>query len=255
MLRYRWTVPTVTGALAYVRQSNFGSWPGQSALGDPQSLTQTLTLPLNVLAGSALVLFATDSNGGNPGPSISLSDTLSNSYSQKQKIDDTLSSGWQSTYAYVVQNTSAGALTLTATYGNVEWQGLMLLEIANVPASCYLGVNGNLQTGYTATTTDGITSNTIAGGGVRAILLGFGMALGDQGVPNGGSGLGRPNAGTGFSTVSEIWNWHGEENTSNAPAAIVTYKNYSSMGTVAATFTGTGGTDDYSSIAIALQSN
>jgi hypothetical protein len=248
-------MPSFVSNAAYIRQFAAGSWQGLNAYGDPQSLVETVTLSLDVLAGSALVLFATDSNGGSTGPAISVSDTRGNTYSLKKQIDDLLSTGWQSTYTFLAQNTPAGPLTLTATYGNLLWQGLALFEITGVPASCFIDINGNLQTGYTATTTDGITSNTVVGAGAKALLIAHGMALGDQSVANGGSGLGRPDAGTGFTNYAEIWNWQGQENTSLSPSAMVAYRNYASMGTVAATFTGTGGNDDYATTAIALLSN
>jgi hypothetical protein len=241
-----------------MRQSVMGSWPGQNALGDPQSLTQSLTLPSAVLAGSTLVLVQTLSNGGSTVAAPTNSDTVNGSWGsgpRLQQIDDT--GGQQSLFLAVLQNSGSGSLTLNITYANLEWQGAYLQEWTNVPAASVIASNKRTQDNISATTTDLITSNTVAGASNKAVLIGFSSVMQDNSVANGGSGQGRPLVGTGFTGCDDpgVWNWNGEENTSTNPVMRVETQAFSSMGTVAATFTGTGGTDSYATIAVALKSN
>jgi hypothetical protein len=243
---------------AFVRQSIFNNWPGQSANGDPQNTNQSLTLPSNVLATSALVVFGTLSNGGSVVAAPTLNDTLNGAgYTKLEQTDDTNSVGWQSTFLFYLPNSLAGAYRLDVVFANVEWQGIAVLEVTNVPAAPLIDHKSAKTLGYTATTTDDLSSGVLAGAGNKAILIGLGQTLGDASVLNGGSGLGRPNKGTNFTTLLEVWNDNGEENTSFAPTGLIETQFFASMGNVAATFTGTGGTapDDLAMHAVALLSN
>lgn len=239
-----------------LRQSVFNNWPGQSALGDPQSLTQSLTLPSAVLPGSTMVLVGTLSNGGAVVASPTYSESGDGTWgsgTKLQQIDDT--GQLQSMFLHCLQNTAGGWNVLNITFANFEWQGAYLQEWVNVPAASVIASTKNLQSGITATTTDLITSTGVAGAGAVAILLGFSAVTGDNNIANGGSGQGRPLVGTGFSGIDDpgVWNDHGEENTSTSPVMRVESQFFSSgMGTVAATFTGTGGTDSYASFGLAL---
>lgn len=245
------TAPPTT---AFVRQYVFNNWRGQNALGDPQSLTQAVALPSSVLAGSTIAVFSTLSNGGATGTPPGLTDTPNGAaYTLLEQVDDIAQ--LQSLFLQMKQNSAAGAYALNLVFANVEWQGVAVLEIANVPAASLIAHASNLQTGVTSTATDLITSTAVAGAGNKALLIGHGQSTADSSVANGGSGLGRPNHGTGFSTVIEIWNLLGGENTSNAPSALIEAQSFASMGNVAATFTGTGGTDNLGTIAFAVKSN
>lgn len=239
---------------AFVRQTVFNNWRGQNVLGDPQSLTQAVTLPSNVLLGSTIAVFLTLSNGGATGTQPSLSDTINGAaYATLEQVDDLPQ--LQSLFLQMKQNSAAGAYTLNLTFANVEWQGVAVLEIANVPAASLIAHKSNLQSGVTSTAADFITSTAVAGAGNKALLIGHGQSTADSSVANGGSGLGRPNHGTNFSTIIEIWNLLGGENTSNAPSALIESQSFASMGNVAATWTGTGGTDNLGTIAFAVKSN
>jgi hypothetical protein len=221
-----------------------------------QSQSRTVALPQAVLAGSTLLVFATESNGGNAGAAIGITDTLGHSYTKLQQEDDTQSPNWQSVYLYAAYNSSSGSsVSITANFGVLIWQGLVVMEVANVPAAPLIGSVKNLQKNISSTAANLITSTPIAGGTNKAILIGLSMVTGDQNTANGGSGLGRPNVGTGFTKYLEAWNWMGAENTSNAPSAMIAYRNSSSLGSAAVTMTPTGGTDDYVSLAVALKSN
>jgi hypothetical protein len=220
-----------------------------------QSQSRTVALPQPVLAGSTLLVFATESNGGSTGAHIGVTDTLGSTYTLVQQEDDTQTPEWQSVYMYAAYNASSGSVSVTADFGVLIWQGLVVMEVANVSPTPLIGSVKNLQKNISSTTTDLITSTAIAGGINNAILIGLSMVTDDQNAANGGSGKGRPNAGTGFTDYLETWNWQGAENTSNSPSAMVVYRNSSSLGDAAVTMTPTGGTDDYVTLAIALQSN
>lgn len=251
--------PAVVGGQAFVRQSIGNNWPGQSALGNPQSTTQSVTLPLPVLTGSTMVLTGTLSNGGSVVASPTYSDAANGTWSsgtKLQQLDDT--ANLQSMFFHCLQNSQGGWTTLNILFANVEWQGVYLQELVNVPTASLIASAKNLQSGISAITADLITSTAVAGAGNKALLLGFSAVTGDNSVANGGSGLGHPLAGTGFTSLDEVWNDNGEENTSFAPLMRVESQFFASMGNVAATFTvaGTGtGTDSYANFAAAFKSN
>jgi hypothetical protein len=248
------------GGDVFMRQSVFNNWPGQSANTppDPQSTTQSLVFPSAVLPGSAIVLVGTLSNGGSVVASPTYQDAANGTWgsgTKLQQIDDT--GQLQSMFLHCMQNSLGGWQTLDIVFANVEWQGAYLQEWINVPAASVIASTKNLQSGITATTTDLITSTGVAGAGNKAILLGFSAVTGDNNIANGGSGQGRPLVGSGFSGIDDpgVWNDNGEENTSTSPVMRAESQSFSSMGTVAATFTGTGGTDSYATFGLALKSN
>jgi hypothetical protein len=245
------------GTNASVRQSSFNDWPGQP--GDPQSLTESIDFSAslgNILAGSALIVVGTLSNGGAHVAAPSISDTTNGSYgSPLQQIDDT--GEQQSMFMWLFQNSAAGsAPTLNATFANLEWQGLYWVEVINVPATCLIGSNALNVTNFTSTATDFLTCGTaITGSGQKALVFGFSESTGDADVANGGSGLGHPFAGTGYTTLDQPWNWGGRENTSTAPVMRSEIQFFSSLSSVSPTFTGTGGTDSVADMGLALASN
>lgn len=248
--------PTLAATPAFIRQSVSNNWPGQP--GDPQSLTQSVALPSAVLAGSTIVVFGTQENLGTLIAAPTLSDTLNGAaYTLREKTDDIDSpDGLLSGYTWYLPNTAAGSYTLNLTYAHLEWQGVVVLEVSGVPAASLIGSNSAQSNGFTSTTADALSSGTIVGGGQKAILIGMGQSIADFGVANAGSGLGRPEHGTNFTTVAEVWNLGGREGTSLAPSTMIESQNFASMGTVAATFTGTGGrADDLNIHGIALKSN
>jgi hypothetical protein len=249
------TPATGTGS-ATLLQSAFADAPGQNALGDPQSLTQSITLPNPVTSGSYLVLVETVSNGGSTVTPPSNSDTVNGSWAsgtKLQQIDDI--GGQQSLLLFVKQNTGTGTLTLNITFPNLEWQGWYLQEWGNVTG--VIGSSKNTQDNDSSTTTDQVTSGTaIVGGGAKSVLIGFSSVMQDNSIANGGSGAGRPSVGTGFTEIDNpgVWNWNGEENTSLNPVMRVQMKSFSSAGSVQATFTPTGGAESYATFGLLLQS-
>lgn len=246
---------------AAIRQVIFDNFPGQP--GDNQNLDRSVTLSLNVLAGSTLIVFGTQENLGTAIAVPTLSDTLNGAgYTLKEKTDDVDSpDGLLSGYTWYLPDSVGGAYTLNVHFQNLEWQGICAIEVTGVPAASYIGSSSAQSNGFTSTTTDALSTGTIVGGSQKAILIAMGQSIADFGTAQGGSGLGRPNAGTGFSHIvsagdNGIWPLNGREGTSLASSTMIESQNFTSMGTVAATFTGTGGrADDLNLHAIALKSN
>lgn len=247
--------PPPPGA-AFVRQLASVNFPGQP--GDSQSQNRSVSLTdFNVLAGSAIVVFGTMENEGTAIQVPDLTDTLNGVYAApKEKTNDVASPlGLLSAYTWLFPNSAAGALRLDAFFLNLEWQGLCILEVAGVKAAPYIASSSAIVHSFNSAAADGLSAGTMVGGGKKAIVLAMGQSISDFGTALGGSGLGRPNQGTGFSIVTEVWNLNHRENTSDAPSAMIQTRSFSSMGTVDTTFTGTGGAnDDFNLHTIALES-
>lgn len=250
-------------ANAFIRQFNSNNFPGQP--GDDQNENRSLSLTdFDVLPGSAILVFGTQENEGVAVPYPDLSDTINSSggtYVQLKKLDDIDSpDGLLTLFIWLLSNSAAGPFQLNAVFNNLEWQGLFAAEVANVKASPLIDVNGQSFNGFTSTATDGLSSGNLVGGGKRGIIISIGQSIADFGVANGGSGLGRPNAGTGYTPVVSaadqgIWPLGGREGTSNASSAMVAFRSFpTGMPTTAATFTGNGGrADDVNIGAVALE--
>jgi hypothetical protein len=229
------------------------NWPGQP--GDPQSLNRSVSLPNPTLAGSLILNIGTLSNGGGvPNPPI-YSDDVNGAWGttrKLQQIDD--SSGQQSMFMHAFPSSAAGMQVMSVTWDNLEWQGLLTIEVVNV-SGAIIGSNKNTQDGHSGTVTDSFVTGTVACGGVKALLLAFSEVMLDNSVANGGSGLGRPNAGSSpWSSFGETWNLQGRENTSNANILMCESQFFASAGTVQGTFTPTG-PDNYCSMVVAIPSN
>jgi hypothetical protein len=204
------------------------------------SLTLSLTNP--VLAGSTILVFATQANGAKSGVLISsVTDTAGNVYSKLQQVEDTSNAAWQNLYLYAAYNVPAGTPQVTVTYPQVEWQGVLLVEVTGVTSLPMQSNSGNVQLGV-GTGTDAITSGTMATTGAPGTLIGVSMATLDT--------KGAPNAGTGFTSSTTVWNWNGEENSATVPSTRLEYQHYASPGDVAATFTALGSGDNWDTIGI-----
>jgi hypothetical protein len=236
-----------------IRQQNTNQWPGQSANGDPQSLTETLAMTSNVVAQNSLFVLLANYNLGGVGGACSITDSQSNTYTKIGQTDNDDPSANMSLYAFICPRLSAsGALTLTGHWNQPEWQALLALEMTGLAASPVLAYNGRVQTAG-STTADSLTTNSVAGGSNLGIILAFSLNGTDQNLANSG-GVGSPNTGTGWTAInSGVINWNGEENSFVGPACAAQYKTYASaMGTVTPTFTPKKAGESYVSIAVAL---
>lgn len=186
------------------------------------------TLPQSTLVGSTILLFVTDYlHNGPPGDPITVSDNAGSGYAQLgSPIVDT--GAWSVTYAYARYNTPAiGSLQAHAHFINLEWQGIVVAEVAGVSAAPFSSVATNQQTLPNPGTPDCQTSGTLTAT-ASSVLVGFGISAYAQNGP--------PSASTGFTSVGTAWNWGAAEGTANAPSVRLEYKRVAA-GTCAATFT------------------
>ncbi len=121
---------TGSGNGAYIRQFNSVTSPGQP--GNPQELSLGVALSQPALAGSAILVFTTESNGGNPGLPITVSDAAGNPYSLVDQVDDKSNAAWQSLFSFGAYNISAGTVSVTVKFKELEWQGVLVVEVAGV---------------------------------------------------------------------------------------------------------------------------
>jgi hypothetical protein len=209
--------------------------------GQPQGLSLSVTLPQPVQAGSTILVFATESNGGNKGLPISVSDAAGNPYTQLDQIDDTSNAAWQSLFSFVAYNVPAGSSKVTVNWKELEWQGVVVVEVSGVTSLPMLQHVGNVQRGV-GTGANAITSGTITTNGAPGTVIGLSTATLDT--------KGAPNAGAGFTSSATAWNWNGVENTATVPSARLEYQHYASPTDVAATFTALGSGDNFDTLAI-----
>jgi hypothetical protein len=206
-------------------------------------LSLTATLPNPVHAGSTILVFSTESNGGNKGMPITVTDSAGNPFTQLDQVDDTSNAAWQSMFLSAAYNVPAGTESVTVTYKEFEWQGVLVVEVAGVTSLPMLQSIGNVQIGA-GTGTDAITSGIMSTNGAAGIVIGASMATLDT--------KGAPNPGTGFTGSVSVWNWNGEENSAKAPSTLLEFEHFANPRDVAATFTAKGSGDDWDTIAIYL---
>jgi hypothetical protein len=253
ILRYRWTAISAAQGLPAIVQEATNQWPGQNALGDPQSLTETLSLPGSITAGNFIVVLAANYNLGGTGGTVSMADNLGNTYTKRIQVDDDDPSANMSLYVFTCPITSGGSHTLTGTWNQPEWQALHIVELSGIASSSqYITSASNVQTAG-GTTTDSLNSGALACGSVAGMVLAWCLNGTDQNLANGG-GVGSPSVGTGLTGInSGIINWNGEENSFVGPACQPQYKTSSSLGTVTPTWTPKKAGESYVSVGIALK--
>jgi hypothetical protein len=144
-------------------------------------------------------------------------------------------------FSFAAYNVPAGTEQVTVKYLELEWQGVLVVEVAGVTSLPMLQHIGNVQRG-TATTLNAITSGLMTAGAAPGTVIGLSMATLDA--------KGAPAAGTGFTAAASVWNWNGEENTAKAPSTLLEYQHFASPGDVAATFTASVSGDDWDTIGV-----
>jgi hypothetical protein len=255
MLRYRWTAPPVSPPPAMVQQAS-NQWPGQSALGDPQSLTETLTMPGSVTAGNSIVVFALTYNLGQAGHTITITDSQGNTWSAASKqVDDLVENLSWCVFCLPRLASSGSGYTITGHFDLLEWQGLWMTEWSNLAASPVIDANGRIQTasGSGGALTDQL-STSLSGSTNTGVVIAVSHNTTDANTANGG-GVGSPNTGTGWTSANAgIIDWNGEENTFVGPGGACEYTVYTAaMGTVTPTFSPKKGAENYCTIGIALK--
>jgi hypothetical protein len=240
---------------AIIQQAN-DRWPGQSANGDSQSLTRTLTLPSSVTAGNSIVVFGITYNLGQTTHTIVMTDNQGNTWpAAAKKVDDTTENLTWCVFCLPRLGSSGSGYTVTATFSLLEYQGLLVMEVSNLDASPVLDANGQVQvsSGTGGTLTDQV-STSLAGGANKGVVYST-CCNNSDGGPINGTDVGAPNIGTGWSAInSGIVDWNGEENTHVGPSTACEVKIFSSsMGTVTPTFSPKLAGERYLTMGIALK--
>lgn len=122
-----------------------------------------------------------------------------------------------------------------------DYEALLCFEVANVTATPLAGHTG--QALSLVTGTDAATSGTAACGAVPILMIGIAVNGNDAHSPW------VPSVGTGFANYTTAWLF----NLAQASLAYE-YQTFANPGTKAATFTPSGGTDDFTVMMIALTS-
>ncbi len=198
-----------------------------------------------VLAGSSILVFVTEANAGNTGLPITITDTSGNVYTKLDQVDDKTNAAWQSLFSFVAYDVHPGTTTLTIKFQQVEWQGVLAVEVGGVTSLPTIEHKGNVQYG-TGTGINAVTSGLLTAGTSPGVLIGLSTPTLDT--------KGAPNAGTGFTSVVTVWNWLGEEGSATVPSSRLEYQHYTDpsndAATFAATFTALGSGDDWDTLAV-----
>jgi hypothetical protein len=143
---------------------------------------------------------------------ISVSDTQGNVYILLDQVNDG-APGTQSVahfYAANIAGDSATPDTITVTWGNDNYKGLLIAEISGTIAAPLAGHAHNDQVGL------GAGSNNVTAGPIDlssaqtpALLIALSMNTFGGNSDTGGTGFGGPTAGSGMTQVQMSWNWGG----------------------------------------------
>jgi hypothetical protein len=141
---------------------------------------------------------------------ISVSDTQGNVYTLLDQVNDG-APGTQSVahfYAANIVGYSTTPDTITVTWGNDDYKGLLIAEISGTTAAPLAGHARNDQVGL------GAGSNNVTAGPIDlssaqtpALLVALSMNTFGGTSDTGGTGFGGPTAGNGMTQVEMSWNW------------------------------------------------
>jgi hypothetical protein len=160
-------------------------------------------------AGDTIWVAATVSDFGGV-HTISVSDTQRNVYTLIDQVNDG-APGTQSVahfYAANIIGDSTTPDTITVTWGNDNYKGVLIAEISGTTAAPLAGHAHNDQVGL------GVGSNNVTAGPIDlpsaqtpALLVALSMNTFGGTSDTGGTGFGGPAAGSGMTQVLMSWNW------------------------------------------------
>jgi hypothetical protein len=181
-------------------------------------------------AGNTLWVAATVSDFGGV-HTISVSDTQRNVYTLLDQVNDG-APGTQSVahfYAANIVGDSTTPDTISVTWGNDDYKGLLIAEISGTTAAPLAGHAHNDQVGL------GAGSNNVTAGPIDlssaqtpALLVALSMNTFGGNSDTGGTGFGGPSAGSGMTQVQMTWNW-GANLATLATASVTGAESVSSM--------------------------
>ena len=230
---------TDASTVAYIRQVSQVSTPGDN------SQDQYSQLPMPVLAGSAVLVFVTEYNiNGNPtgsgAPSPVTVTDAQGTYTLLATVND--QSDWQAVISYYRPNVAAGTIDVHAHFAGLEWQGIVVAEIANTTAAPLIAQASSLDNAAQKSA-NAVKTPSIAVGSTAALIVAFAV--------NGLDTYGEPSVGTGYTLSLAAWNWGGVEGTATTPSAVLEVETAS--GSVKGTWTAAGAGDNWLTFVSAWQ--
>lgn len=149
--------------------------------GNGASIPSTFT----IAAGQSLVCFAAD--GGNPSVTLTLTDTLGNTYVKRQTGSDTFNGSTYSLFDCVTPAfTGSSTLTLATSAGAGGGPGLISLVYTGIASFDQVATYKWAHSGW-AITTNGAASNSITPGSAPAQLISMGTGQGGTIAPDAGA--------------------------------------------------------------------
>jgi hypothetical protein len=163
--------------------------------------------------------------------SIALSDTQGNVYTLLDQVNDG-PPGTQSVAHFYAANIVGDSMTpdtITVTWGNDDYKGVLIAEISGTAAAPLAGHARNDQVGLVA------GSNNVTAGPIDlssahtpALLVALSMNTFGGTSDTGGTGIGGPTAGNGMTQVQMSWNW-GANLATLATASVTSAESVSSL--------------------------
>jgi hypothetical protein len=140
---------------------------------------------------------------------ITITDTQGNTYTELDQVNDQY--GQQTVaqfYAPHIVGDSGTPDTITVSWGNDDYKGVVITEIGGATSTPLVGHSSNDQLKPPATT-DSITAGSISipAADTPALVLAITMNTSGGSSDTGGSGYGAPSPGTGFTQVLQCWDY------------------------------------------------
>jgi hypothetical protein len=180
---------------------------------------------------------------------ITVTDSQNNTYHELNQGNDK-APGSQSVAQFYASNVLGGADTVTVNWSADNYKGVLAAEIAGVTASPLVGYTVDIQDGNLASRSDNVTSNgiSVSSAGTPSLLVALTMDTDGGGSDTGGSGFCAVPPGTGFTQVTQLWNWSATGQPACNLATLET-KTVTGSGNVAGSFTTTHQSDPYVTVA------
>jgi hypothetical protein len=140
---------------------------------------------------------------------ITVTDSQGNTFTELDQVNDQF--GQQTVaqfYAPHIVGDSGSPDTITVSWGNDDYKGVVITEIGGATANPLVGHSSNDQLKPPATT-DAISAGSIAvpATDTPALVLAITMNTSGGASDTGGSGYGAPSPGTGFTQVLQCWDY------------------------------------------------
>ena len=179
----------------------------QQALG-----ANSLSVPFKATTAAGSVLWVAVTLSDYAGAhTLAVSDTQGNAFTLLDQVDDA-APGSQTVahfYASGIRGDSSSPDVVTVSWGNENYDGVLVAEVAGASATAPLVGHSKDQQDRLAAGTNNVTSGPISVASTQAPALLVALSMNTSGGTSdiGGSGYGGPAAGSGLTTVASVWKW------------------------------------------------